>query len=122
MRVLLGDVRYALMTLRRAPVFAVTALATLALAIGATTAVFSIVNAVLLRPLPYPESQQLLRLWEEHPGGSSPAGNRWLSEGTRAAWRQSSRTVENVGAYATYDYGTNRRRAVADARIGRFGH
>ena len=104
MRVLLGDLRYAFVTLRRAPAFAATALATLALGIGVTTAVFSIVNGVLLRPLPYPESQQLVRLWEEHPGGSSPAGNRWLSQGTRVAWGQSSRTIENVGAYATYDY------------------
>jgi putative ABC transport system permease protein len=104
MRVLLGDVRYAFVTLRRAPAFAATALATLALGIGVTTAVFSIVNGVLLRPLPYPESQQLVRLWEEHPGGSSPAGNRWLSQTTRVAWGQSSRTIENVGAYATYDY------------------
>ncbi len=104
MRVLLGDIRYALITLRRVPTFAVTALATLALGIGATTAVFAIVNAVLLRPLPYPESQRLVRLWEEHPGGSSPAGNRWLSHNTRAAWIQRSRTVEDIGAYATYDY------------------
>jgi putative ABC transport system permease protein len=104
MRVFFGDARYALVTLRRAPTFAATALTTLALGIGATTAVFAIVNAVLLRPLPYPESQQLVRLWEEQPGGSSPAGNRWLSQGTRAAWIHSSRTVENIGAYATYDY------------------
>ena len=104
MRVLLGDVRYAFITLRRAPVFAATALATLALGIGVTTAVFSIVNGVLLRPLPYPDSQQLVRLWEEHPGGSSPAGNRWLSQSTRVAWGQSSRTIENAGAYSTYDY------------------
>ena len=104
MRVLLGDVRYAFITLRRSPGFAATALATLALGIGVTTAVFSIVHGVLVRPLPYPESQQLVRLWEEHPGGSSPAGNRWLSQATRAAWNQSSRTIEDIGAYSTYDY------------------
>jgi putative ABC transport system permease protein len=104
MRVLLGDIRYALVTLRRAPTVAATALATLALGIGTTIAVFAIVNAVLLRPLPYPESEQLVRLWEEHPGGSSPAGNRWLSQNTRAAWIQGSRAVEDIGVYATYDY------------------
>jgi hypothetical protein len=104
MRILFADMRYAVVTLRRAPTVAATALATLALGIGATTAVFAIVNAVLLQPLPYPASQQLVRLWEEHPGGSSPAGNRWLSQGTRAAWMRRARTVEDIAAYATYDY------------------
>ena len=102
--VLLADLRYALVTFRRVPTMAATALATLGLGIGATTAVFAIVNAVLLQPLPYPASQQLVRLWEEQPGGSSPAGNRWLSQSTRAAWIQRSRTVEDIAAYATYDY------------------
>jgi predicted permease len=104
MRVLLGDVRYALVTLRRAPTVTATVLATLALGIAGTIAVFAIVNAVLLRPLPYPESQRLVRLWEEHPGASSPAGNRWLSQNTRVAWLERSRAVEDIGAYATYDY------------------
>ena len=53
-----------------------TVLLTLALAVGATTAVFTVVHAVLLEPLPHPESAQLVRLWEEHPLGKSPAGNR----------------------------------------------
>src|SRR5262249_10610287 len=104
MRTLFGDIRYALVTFRRAPAFAATALLTLGLGIGATTAVFSVVNGLLLRPLPYPESQQLVRLWEEHPGGSSPAGNRWLSQRTRDAWIARSRTIENIGAYRAFEY------------------
>jgi hypothetical protein len=58
MRGLPGDVRYAFATLRRAPAFSATAVATFALGIAATTAVFSILNGVLLRPLPYPDSQR----------------------------------------------------------------
>src|SRR5262249_33295140 len=69
-----------------------------------TSAVFSVVNGLLLRPLPYPESQRLVRLWEEHPGGTSPAGNRWLSQRTREAWTAHSRTIENIGAYRAFAY------------------
>jgi putative ABC transport system permease protein len=99
MDVLLRDIRSAFVTMRRAPGFAATALLTLALGIGSTTAVFSIVQGVLLRPLPYPEPSRLVRLWEEHPGGVSPAGNRWMSRSTYAVWRESSRTIEAVGGF-----------------------
>jgi putative ABC transport system permease protein len=103
MDILRQDVRSALVAMRRAPGFAATALLTLALGIGATTAVFSIVHGVLLRPLPYPEPDRLVRLWEEYPGGVSPAGNRWLSRSTYAVWREHTRTVDALGGYALAD-------------------
>src|SRR5215831_15747291 len=56
------DLRYALRTLRRNPVFSVVALLTLAIGIGSTTAIFSVVHALLLKPLPYPDSDRLVRL------------------------------------------------------------
>jgi putative ABC transport system permease protein len=104
MDVLRQDVRSALVAMRRAPDFAATALITLALGVGATTAVFSIVHGVLLRPLPYADPDRLVRLWEEYPGGVSPAGNRWLSRSTYAVWREHTRTLDAVGGYALSDY------------------
>ena len=86
--------------MRRAPAFAATALVTLALGVGATTAVFSIVRGVLLRPLPYANPDRLVRVWEERPGGSSPAGNRWLSRSTYAAWQDHTRTLDALGGYS----------------------
>src|SRR5262245_33432083 len=59
MGVFLQDLRFAIRSLRRAPAFPLAAIATLALGIGATTAIFSTLNAVLLKPLPYPRGEDL---------------------------------------------------------------
>ena len=69
MRRLIADVRYALRVMSRTPSFAVAVVSVLALGIGANTAIFSLVNAVLLRPLPFEEPERLVRIFTRTPGG-----------------------------------------------------
>ena len=69
MNSLLNDVRYALRQLRRSPGFTCTAILILAVGIGGTTAVFSVLNPILLQPLPYPNASRLMMVWYAGPGG-----------------------------------------------------
>lgn len=91
---LTGDLRYVLRALRRSPTFTMASVTTLALSIGAVTAIFSAVNGVLLRPLPFPQADRLVTLCERHPSvaafcvGSPPNAADWASRST---------TLEAVG-------------------------
>src|SRR5690348_5721937 len=64
------DLRYALRTMRKSPVFTTVVVLTLGLGVGATSAIFSIINAVLLRPLPYASADALVRVYSENPDGT----------------------------------------------------
>lgn len=69
---IIRDLRYGVRSLRRAPGFTVVASLTLALGIGAATAVFSVVNGVLIKPLPYPDSEALVSIWHMSKASNNP--------------------------------------------------
>lgn len=96
MDTLLQDIRYALRKLLRAPGFALVAVATLALAIGATTAVFSIVNGVLLEPLPFRDPSRLVSVSSVDRGGKSV----YMSPLDYIDYRDGSRSFESMAHYS----------------------
>jgi predicted permease len=94
-----GDLRYAIRTLRKSPTFTATAAATLALAIGANTAMFSVLNAVLLRPLPFRSPAQLAMVWTEDPTANLREGRSALWDVEQ--WRSQSQTFADLASFDT---------------------
>ena len=92
--VMLLELRHALRGLRRSPGFAASAILTLALAIGASTAMFGVLDAVLLRPLPFPSPDRLAMVWIEVPNQDLREGRSAF--GTVEAWRRQSRSFADV--------------------------
>ncbi len=99
---LLQDVKYGVRMLRRSPGFAVVAIITLALGIGANTAIFSVINAVLLRPLPFPQPERLMNVVELRSGQLVPEGS--TSYPDFADWRSQSRSFEAMAAFHESDF------------------
>ncbi len=95
------DIRQALRAMAQHKGFTAAALLSLALAIGANSALFSVAYGVLLRPLPYPEADRLVRLSEVHPGATAAVRAPLLSNFTFEAWSASARTLEGLAAYNT---------------------
>ena len=96
----LQDLRYALRTLRWNRGFAIVAIMTLALGIGATSAIFSVVDAVLLRPLPYPEPDRLVVVWGSHP----QIGLEVASLPDFIDWRAQSESFAGMAAVAEQNF------------------
>ena len=91
------DFVYALRALRSAPGFALVALLTLALGIGANAAIFSVVRGVLLAPLPFPNADQVMRIWQANPGENELRSQ--VSEPDYLEWRTSTKRFASMGAY-----------------------
>src|SRR6202050_235615 len=96
MHTLISDIRYGFRMLARKPAFTVLAILTLALGIGANTAIFSVVDAVLLRPLPFRDPDKLVQLFETEsaPGNFPMTGQDYLD------WRAQNRTFEDMAVYS----------------------
>ncbi|HXW57324.1 MAG TPA: ABC transporter permease [Candidatus Cybelea sp.] len=94
------DAHYAARMMWRSPVFTITAVVTLALGIGANTAVFSVVNAVLLRPLPYPDSDRLVQIWSTNP--KADRWGMWTAYPRFEDWRRESTVFEEMATARTW--------------------
>ena len=102
---LLADLKFAFRRLRKSPGFAATILLTLAIGIGANTAVFSVVNSVLLKPLPYPHSEQLVSLRLDAPGTGLSSANDGLrlSPSMYLTFSRHNRSFQSMGVWQVYN-------------------
>src|SRR6202020_2400829 len=98
MDTLLADIRHSIRILIKSPGFTVIAVLALALGIGANTAIFSVIDKVLLAPLPFPESERIMRVERKFPNGNGTS----ISIPKFMAWRKS----QSFQSMAAYDFGS----------------
>src|ERR1051326_6216928 len=103
MEAILHDLKHAARLLRQSPGFAATAISALALGIGANTAIFSVVNTVLLKPLPYPQADRIVLLMNSSPQGEFQGANVPKYN----LWRAQNSVLEDVTAYDLGGPGVN---------------
>ena len=98
MQTLLQDLKYALRMLKKNPAFTAVAILTLAVGLGANSAIFSVLNSVLLRPLPYRQPDQLVRVYSEFP--TMKLQKFWLSPPEMLDLQREAKSWEAIGAWA----------------------
>ncbi|MDP6579614.1 MAG: ABC transporter permease [Vicinamibacterales bacterium] len=96
---LLQDIRHSLRILTKNPAFTAVALVTLAIGIGANTAIFSVVSAVLMNPLPYPDAERIVRVREERPAMRGMADMSIMTADTLENWRDETDTLDALAGY-----------------------
>ena len=121
MRNLLSDFRFSLRLLRRNPAFSAAAIVVLALGIGANTAIFSVVNAVLLRPLPFDDPSRVMQVWHVPPAKIFPGMTMFtVSPANYLDWHSQSSSFEQMAAYGFRAFtigGTERPEAIQAAAV-----
>ena len=108
MRTFWQDLRYGARMLMKRPGFTLIAVGTLAIGIGLNTALFSVVNSILLRPLPFHEPERLMQVWETWPDGQSQTGA--VSQNNLLDWRAQARSFATLSGYSIWLFtltGTN---------------
>src|SRR2546425_11242774 len=101
MRDFLQSVTHAIRVLRKNPGFPLAALAVLTLGIGANTAIFSVVNAVLLKPLPFPNSDSIVTVFHVPPAAAFPGLKRFaVSAANYLDWREQNDVFESISVFA----------------------
>jgi predicted permease len=98
------DLAYGLRTLRRAPTFTLTAVLTIALGVGANTAIFSVVHGIVFKPLPFPAPEQLVRIWSANP--EADARHTPVSPPDLDDWRAQRTQFSDIGGYWFADGGS----------------
>jgi putative ABC transport system permease protein len=102
METLWQDIRYGIRMLLKSPSVSIVATIALALGIGANTAIFSVVNAVLLQPLPFTNPEQLMMVWESDSSRGQIRGS--ASYPNFADWREQNHVFEHLASYYTNDF------------------
>jgi predicted permease len=98
------DIAFGLRTLRRAPTFTLTAILTIALGVGANTAIFSVVHGIVFKPLPFPQPDQLVRVWSANPGANSRQAS--VSAVDLDDWRAQRTQFTDIGGWWYSDGGS----------------
>ncbi len=121
MGTLLSDLRFGFRMLRKAPGFTMVAVVVLALGIGANTAIFSVVNAILLRPLPFQDPERLVQVWHVPPPKSFPGMTRFsVSPANYLDWEKENHVFENMAIYGFSNHnltGTGEPESVSAIRV-----